>query len=142
MSDEQEIIAEVMQSARTLRRIAVAFNAYTGRGGAARAGLEAVRDARRHSQAADTSLRGLDGPGIVRAFAGEQRAARAGGQTTGVTADADQLRALRDFTDAGRPGAHQATQPATDQQTGPATRGQNATARRTSPQRGGPTVQR
>jgi hypothetical protein len=141
MSDEQEIIAEVMQSAQTLRRIAVAFNAYTGRGGAARAGLEAVRDARRHSQAADTSLGGLDGPGIVRAFAGEQRAAR-GGQTTGMTADADQLRALRDFTDAGRPGAHQATQQATGQQTGPATQGQNATVRRSSPQRGGPTVQR
>ena len=43
MSDEQQIVAEVMQSAYTLRRIAVAFSSYAGRGGAPRAGLEALR---------------------------------------------------------------------------------------------------
>jgi hypothetical protein len=141
MSDEQEIIAEVMQSAQTLRRIAVAVSSYSGRGGPARAGAEALRDARRHSPATDTALSGLDGPEVAGAFAGEQRAAR-GGQTTGVTADADQLRALRDFTDAGRPGAHQATQPGTGRQSGPAAQGQGTTVRRSSPQRSGPTVQR
>ena len=135
MSDEQQIVAEVMQSAYTLRRIAVAFSTYAGRGGAPRAGLEALRDARRHSPAADTSLRGLDGPAIARAFAGEQRAARTG-QPSGVSADADQLRALREFTDAGRPGAHQATQPGTGQQAA-----QETTTRRSSPHRG-PTVGR
>ena len=131
MSDEQQIVAEVMQSAYTLRRIAVAFSTYAGRGGAPRAGQEALRDARRHSQAADTSLRGLDGPAIARAFAGEQRAAK-----TGVSADADQLRALREFTDAGRPGAHQATQQGTGQQAA-----QETTTRRSSPHRG-PTMGR
>jgi hypothetical protein len=141
MSDEQEIIAEVMQSARTLRQIAVAVSSYGGRGGPARAGAEALRNARQHNPAADTALRGLNGPEIARAFAGEQRAAR-GGQTTGRTADANELWALRDFTDAGRPGAHQATQPGTGQQSGPATQGQSTTVRRSSPQRGGPTVQR
>ena len=134
MSDEQQIVAEVMQSAYTLRRIAVAFSTYAGRGGAPRAGLEALRDARRHSEA-DTSLRGLDGPAIARRFAGEQRAARTG-EPNAVTADADELRALREFTDAGRPGAHQATQTGTSQ---PAA--QETTTRRSSPHRG-PTIGR
>ena len=135
MSDEQQIVAEVIQSAYTLRRIAVAFSTYAGRGGAPRAGLEALRDARRHSEAADTSLRGLDGPAIARTFTSEQRAARTG-QPIAVTADADQLRALREFTDAGRPGAHQATQKGTGQ---PAA--QETTTRRSSPHRG-PTMGR
>jgi hypothetical protein len=128
MSEEQEIVAEVMQSAYMMRRIAVAFGGYAGRGGAARAGLEALRDVRRHSEAADTSLRGLDGPAITRAFTGEQRAV-SGGQPR---ADADQLRALREFTEAGRPGAHQATQPSTGQ----AAQAQGTTVRRSTPNRG------